>query len=133
MKPKIDYDGLIVIDRVIKPLLHCISIPVIPPSFAKSIMLAAHLKLNHPKTTQFEKLVNRSFCSLKTKNLISDLVSNCFTCQADIVLPKEVPNYKNETNPDHPGSHWCCDILKHGKKNIRVSTDNFRHLPSQKY
>ena len=125
LKPKLDHDGLIVVERIIQPHLHKISVPVIPPSFAKSVMLAAHIKLNHPKASQLERLIQRSFCTLKTKNLIADLISSCFTCQADLVIPDETPNYKTETKPSHPGSHWCCDVLKHGKKNIMVSTDNF--------
>ena len=69
-KPKIDHDGLIVIDRVLHHYLHKITVPIIPPSFAKSVMLAAHIKLDHPKSHQFEKRIHRSFCTLKIKNLI---------------------------------------------------------------
>ena len=137
-KPKIDHDGLIVIDRIIQPYLHKITIPIIPPSFAKSVMLAAHIKLKHPKTTQFEKLIFRNFCTLKIKNLVEELSKNCYLCQADLNLPKDIPDFKTETKPEHPGSHWCCDILKHGGKNIMVSTDNFssfticKIIPSEK-
>ena len=137
-KPKISHDGLIVIDRVIKPYLHKITVPVIPPSFAKSVMLAAHIKLKHPKIGQFEKLTSRSFCTLKSKNLIEELSRNCFICQADLNLPKDIPDFKTETKPEHPGSHWGCDVLKHGSINIMVSTDNFssfticKIIPSEK-
>ena len=89
-KPKIDHDGLIVIDRVIQPYLHKITILILPPSFAKSVMLAAHIKLKHPKTTQFEKLIFRNFCTLKIKNLVEELSKNCYLCQADLNLPKEL-------------------------------------------
>ena len=137
-KPKLAHDGLIVIDRVIQPYLHKITVPIIPPSFAKSVMLAAHVKLKHPKNAQFEKLIYRSFCTLKIKNLIEELSKNCFICQADLNLPKSIPDFKTETKPQHPGSHWGCDVLKHGNKNIMVSTDNFssfticRIIPSEK-
>lgn len=137
-KPKLEHDGLIVIDRIIQPFLHKVTVPVIPPSFAKSVLLAAHIKLNHPKASQLKKLVFRSFCTLKIKNLISALIDNCFTCQADLQLPQGPGVYNNETKPNHPGSHWCCDVLKHGGKNIMVSTDNFssftitKMIPSEK-
>ena len=124
-KPKLEPDGLVVIDRVIQPYLHKLTVPVLPPSFARSVMLAAHIKMDHPKAAQFEKLIFRSFCTLKIRNLIKDLIDNCFTCQADLNLPQGTPEFNTETKPNHPGSHWSCDILKHGGKNIMVSTDNF--------
>ena len=123
--PKLDYDGLIIVDRVIKPHLINLKIPVVPPNFAKSILLAAHLKLGHPKPAQLEKIAFRSFCSLKVKNLIKDLFNNCYTCQADLVIPKEKPTFVTESKPKCPGEYWTCDILKHGKKNIMMCTDNF--------
>ena len=57
--PKLDHDGLIVVDRVVKPHLINIKVPVLPPDFAKSILLAAHLKLGHPKLAQLKKMVFR--------------------------------------------------------------------------
>ena len=137
-KPKLEKDGLIVVDRMIQPNLHKIAVPIIPPSFAKSVLLAAHIKLNHPKMSQFEKLVSRSFSTLKTKNMIAELIQNCYTCQADRSFSKEIQSFSTDTIPKHPGSHWCCDILKHGGKNVMVSTDNFssftvtKIIPSEK-
>ena len=123
--PKLDHDGLITVERMIKPHLINTKVPVIPPNFAKSILLAAHLKMGHPKPTQLEKLVSRSFCSLRTKNLIKELFNNCYTCQADLTIPKEQPNFVTETKPQYPGAYWSCDVMKHGNKNIMVCTDNF--------
>lgn len=123
--PKLDYDGLVVVERVLQPHLINFSVPILPPNFAKSITLAAHIKLDHPKPAQFEKIIFRSFCALKVKNLIKELFDNCFTCQADLTIPKEVPNFKTESKPSCPGAYWSCDVMKHGRKNIMVSTDNF--------
>ena len=124
-QPKLDYDGLVVIERVLQPHLISLQVPIIPPNFARSILLAAHLKLGHPKPSQLEKMVFRSFCTLKVKNMIKDLFENCFTCQADLIIPKEAPNFKTESKPKCPGVYWTCDVMKHGKKNIMVCTDNF--------
>ena len=85
--PKLDYDGLVVIERVLQPHLVNLTVPILPPNFAKSIMLAAHIKLGHPKPAQLEKIIFRSFCTLKVKNLIKELFENCYTCQADLTLP----------------------------------------------
>ena len=123
--PKLDYDGLVVIERVLQPHLINLTVPILPPNFAKSIMLAAHIKLGHPKPAQLEKIIYRSFCTLKVKNLIKELFENCYTCQADLVLPKEAPVFKTETKPQCPGVYWSCDVMKHGRKNIMVCTDNF--------
>ena len=123
--PRLDHDGLVVVDRVLKPTLVSLSVPIIPQNFAKSIMLAAHIKLDHPKPAQFEKLIFRNFCALKIKTLIKELFDNCFTCQADLVAPSEAPIFKTESKPSCPGAYWSSDVMKHGKKNIMVSTDNF--------
>ena len=55
--PKLDYDGLIVTEKIIQPHLISLKVPLIPPNFARSILLAAHIKLGHPKPAQLEKLV----------------------------------------------------------------------------
>ena len=123
--PRLDHDGLVVVDRVLQPTLVSLSVPILPQNFAKSIMLAAHIKLNHPKPAQFEKLIFRNFCAIKIKNLIKELFDNCFTCQADLVVPSEAPIFKTESKPSCPGAYWSSDVMKHGKKNIMVSTDNF--------
>ena len=123
--PKLDHDGLVVVERLLQPHLVNLSVPILPPNFAKSIMLAAHIKLDHPKPSQFEKIVFRNFCTIKIKNLIKELFENCYTCQADLVIQAEAPNFKTESKPSCPGVYWSCDVMKHGKKNIMVSTDNF--------
>ena len=123
--PKLDYDGLVVVERVLQPHLLNLKVPILPPNFAKSVLLAAHIKLDHPKPSQFEKLVFRSFCTIKIKNLIKELFENCYTCQADLVIKMEAPEFKTESKPACPGVYWSCDVMKHGKKNIMVSTDNF--------
>ena len=46
--PKLEPDGMVVIDRVIQPYLHKITVPILPPSFAKGVMLAAHIILKQP-------------------------------------------------------------------------------------
>ena len=124
-EPKLDHDGVIIVERIIKPHLINLKVPIIPPNFAKSILLAAHLKMGHPKPAQMEKIVFRSFCSLKTKNLIKELYTNCYTCQADLKIPKEQPAFVTESKPQCPGAYWSCDVMKHGGKNIMICTDNF--------
>ena len=125
LNPKINRDGLIVVDRTIQPHLLNLQVPIIPSSFATSIISAVHVKLNHPNMNQMIKACNRNFCVLKQRQQIESVVKSCINCLSQAKLPRSTKEFQNETKPSHPGTHWAADVNKHSGQTILVCTDNF--------
>ena len=71
--------------------------------------------------------------------MIKELFEACYICQADKVPSEHSEHFQTGSKPPCPGSYWTCDVMKHGKKNILVCTENFssftvcKILPSEKH
>ena len=64
--------------------------------------------------------------------MIEDICDNCYLCNSLKKLPAEIPKFSPSGPPKHPGTHWSADVMKYGKKNILVATDNLSSFTTAK-
>ena len=121
---KVEDDGLLVVEKAVPHSIVKIKVPVIPRNIARGILHSTHIKLDHPPCSQNKKAMDRYCFSLDQNKTIDDICKNCHLCNSLLKLPVEIPNFSPSDPPEHPGTHWTADVMKYGKKNILVATDN---------
>ena len=121
---KVANDGLIVIEKDVPHSIAKVKVPVLPRDIARGILHSTHIKLDHPTCSQNKKAMDRYCFSIDQNKTIDDICNNCHLCNSLRMLPVEIPNFSPSEPPEHPGTHWTADVMKYGKKNILVASDN---------
>ena len=98
---------------------------VIPRRFSYGLLYGMHINLQHPSPFQLKKVVDTKFFLLDRDKIIKDIWQSCLLCQSIAHIPKEIEAFKANEIPDHPGKGFTIDILKHAKKLVVVTVDNF--------
>ena len=118
-------DGLLVVRMFDKHLMREVGRVVVPPNLLDSILMAIHLRLQHPTAYQMQIIFDKYFFSIGVKQTIDNLISNCFICLGLKKFPKELQGFDPKLFPEQPGSHMNIDIVKRSGQLIAVNTDLF--------
>ena len=121
---KVTDDGLIVVEKNVPHSIAKVQVPVIPRDIARGILHSTHIKLDHPTCSQNKKAMDRYCFSIDQNKTIDEICNNCHLCNSLRTLPVEIPNFSPSEPPEHPGTHWTADVMKYGKKNVLVASDN---------
>ena len=121
---KITNDGLIVVEKAVPHSIAKVNVPILPRDIARGILHSTHIKLDHPTCSQNKKAMDRYCFSIDQIKVIEDICNNCHLCNSLKRLPAEIPNFSPSEPPQHPGTHWTADVMKYGKKNILIASDN---------
>ena len=124
-KASISKDGLLVVKHTIQLSTTKLEKIVVPTSYLDSLISQIHLKHQHPAKSQFTQLFNKYFFAQGSSAAIDAYYDNCQLCKAAQTLPKQLLNYKTETNAKQPGTHFGIDVLRRAKQKIMVCTDQF--------
>ena len=98
---------------------------VIPKRFSYGLLYGMHINLQHPTPFQLKRVVDTKFFILDRDKIIKEIWQKCLLCQSVASIPREIENFKPNEMPNHPGESFTVDILKHNKKIVTVTTDNF--------
>ena len=124
-KAHIASDGLLVVDHTIPLSTTKIERIVVPTTYLDSLMSQIHASFNHPAKSQFAQIFSKYFFAHNSTAAIDNLYEACQVCKASQNLPKQLYQYKTETNAKQPGTHFNIDVLKRAKQKIMVCTDQF--------
>ena len=127
---KLAKDGLLVVHR--EELFHRRTEQiVVPRQYLHGLLVAIHLKLQHPSNTQLKKVFNRAYYSLDAERALSEVSSSCDTCMS---LQKMSNRYleQSSTKPESIGSHFNADVVKREKQNILVLRENISAFTTAK-
>lgn len=128
---KVSKDGLLVIYRQ-EPFHTASEKIVVPRMYLHGLLVALHLKLQHPSKLQLKKVFNRIFYALDADRAISDVSDSCHTC----VSLQKMPNTyleQSTTAPAFIGSHFGADVLKRANQNILVVRENVSSFTTTKF
>ena len=95
-------DGLLTMRRGngLAPPRECI---VVPRHLLDGLLLAIHIKLNHPSAYQLKNVVSRYFYALDMDNAISRMSESCHQCNALKTIPHTVVE---QSTSDPPRCGW---------------------------
>ena len=114
---KVDKDGLLVHEKQVllepKPR-HLI---VVPQAYLRALVLQLHTYCDvHTTEHQTDLLFGRMFWSIRSKDVIKDVVNECKLCLSTKSFPKQLLQYHTETTPKSICSHFAADVMVKGKK-----------------
>ena len=112
-------DGLLIMRRGngLAPPRECI---VVPRHLLDGLLLAIHIKLNHPSAYQLKNVVSRYFYALDMDNAISRMSESCHQCNALKTIPHTVVEQSTSDPPDAVGVSFATDVLRRERQLILV-------------
>ena len=72
-----------------------------------------------------EKIFNRYYFGINTKNHIDEIVDQCITCKANKTIPNTSHQFMPMSKPSHPGMIFNADIMVRNRQKILVCRDIF--------
>jgi hypothetical protein len=118
-------DGVLVAPQLDTKTMRNINRVAVPPSYLPTLLTIIHMKCNHPSRYQMDQVFHRYFFAPPGLDAqLSKLYEQCFTCQS-LRKFKQPTDFAPPTSPDHPGTHFQSDIIKHERQLIMVTTDLF--------
>ena len=121
-------DNGVLIQRKPNPYGRDYELIIVPCSLAAGLISALHLRLNHPKRTQFKKIWNRYFFAIDGENLIDECTKSCSLCTSLQKLPKELFHQSSSEVPTSIGTHFSADIIRREKQLIFIMLENFSNF-----
>ena len=124
-KASIANDGLLVVKQTIPLSATIIERIVVPSAYVDSLLLQIHNNFQHPAKSQLTHMFNKYFFAQGSSAAIDTLYETCQLCKASQSLPKQLYEFKTETNAKQPGTHFNVDVLKRARQKIMMCTDQF--------
>lgn len=97
---------------------------MIPRGVAYGLVLALHIRLNHPSPCQLKRAFSRSFFALDSDSLIEETSQDCGLCRASRSLPKSLVEQSTSTPPTMMGIRYSRDVFKQQKQLIFVARED---------
>lgn len=93
---------------------------VIPRAVIEGLVVALHVRLNHPSVSQLRRAFGRHFFALDSDNVIQHVTSSCHLCIATQSLPRALVEQTSLEPPPTMGLRFACDVLKQQRQLILV-------------
>ena len=123
-------DGLVVV-RQQEPFQATKEKIVVPKNYIHGLLVAIHLKLQHPSKAQLRKIFNKAYYALDAEKMISDVTDMCDIC---VSLRNMTNKYLEQSTslPQFMGSHFNADVVKRDTQNILVLRENISSFTTAK-
>ena len=112
-------DGLLVVKRDTS-LLGPREAIVVPRSAIDGLLVALHIKLNHPSAHQLSQVVARYYFALDMKTAIERLTQSCHTCVSLRSFPKHQREQSTSSPPAGIGRALAADVMRRAQQKILV-------------
>ena len=112
-------DGLLVVCRN-EPLAPCRESIVVPRQVLDGLLMALHLKLDHPSKHQMKLVVRRYFFALDMDKNIDGVCDGCHQCAALLQSPHTLIEQTTSEPPDVIGTSFAADVLKGSRQLVLV-------------
>jgi hypothetical protein len=121
-------DGLLVARVPIENTTAMRELIIVPQSFVPALLTQLHIEENFPSHYQLLKHFRHSYFAIDCERIAKEVTENCYKCEADKPLTKEIATFTTVSDPDHPGSHYNADIIQRKSQCIFVLRDQFSCL-----
>ena len=115
-------DGLLVVRDVSALQLdrECI---VVPKSIIKGLLMAFHLRFDHPTAHQLNQVVKRYFYAINLDKLVVSVSDSCDVCNSLKFVPEGLCK-QSSTPPSSMGTSFAFDVVNREKQRIAVLCEN---------
>jgi hypothetical protein len=112
-------DGLLVVRRKqnLAPCRECI---IIPRQVLSGLLMALHIKLDHPSTHQLRSIVGRYFYALDIDKNIESITKSCYQCASLQNVPKARIEQSSTDPPEGIGISFAADVLRRERQLILI-------------
>ena len=118
-KVTIARDGLLIVRRA-NPLCPTQETIVVPKGVLDGLLVALHVKLEHPPANELSSVFERYFFALDTKKHISAVSDHCHTCASLKKVPHSMIPQSSSEPPAAIGIQFAADIIKRARQLILV-------------
>ncbi len=112
-------DGLLVV-RDVSPLQMDHERIVVPQSFIKGVLMAFHLRFDHPTSHQLHQIVKRYFYAINLDKHISSVSDSCDACNSLKYVPEGLCQHSTNQSPMAVGTSFAFDVINREKQRIAV-------------
>ena len=99
---------------------------VVPKDFVPAIISQLHHReANHPSQYQLEKLFNKYYFGIHSKQVIADVSDQCILCKSNKYMAPLKTEYQAISKPEHPGCLFNIDVMKRNNQKVMVCRDLF--------
>lgn len=115
----ISKDGLLIhkLDEPLAPVRECI---IVPRHAIDGLLLALHIKFEHPTKHQLKQMFKRYFYTLDLDRVLETLYDNCHTCASLKNTPDMLLKQSSCDPPDAVGVSFAADVIKRYRQVILV-------------
>ena len=92
---------------------------VVPLSFIKGLLMAFHLKLDHPTANQLLQVVKRYFYAINLDKHVAQVSDSCETCNSIKFVPPGLCDQSSSV-PSSVGASFSVDVINREKQKIAV-------------
>ena len=118
-KVVIAHDGLLVV-RDVSPLRIDRERIVVPRNFVKGLLMAYHLKFDHPTAHQLNQLIKRYFYAINIDKHITDVSESCDTCNSLKFVPDGLCDQSSLGPSPSVGTSFAFDVINRERQKIAV-------------
>ena len=111
-------DGLLVV-RDVSPLQLDRERIVVPKDFIKGLLMAFHLRFNHPTAHQLGQVVKRYFYAINLDKHVASVSETCDVCNSLKFVPEGLCK-QSSTPPSSIGASFAFDVMNREKQRIAV-------------
>ena len=98
---------------------------LVPQHMLSAFVTALRLRFSHPANTQLQKIFNRYFYSMGSRDVIRDITQVCAHCASLATLPPERPEYSTSVPPSAPGLRFASDVMRLERQFMKLTRDDF--------
>ena len=99
---------------------------VVPKDFVPAIASQLHHRTsNHPSQYQLEKLFNKYYFGIHSKQAIAEITNECVLCKSNKYIAPFKTEYQAISRPDHPGRIFNIDVMRRNNQKVMVCRDLF--------
>ena len=112
-------DGLLVV-RDVSPLQLDRERIVVPQNFIKGLLMAFHLRFEHPTAHQLSQVVKRYFYAINLEKHITSVTDACDVCNSLKFVPEGLLTQTSTPQPSSIGVSFAFDVINREKQRIAV-------------
>ena len=112
-------DGLLVVRRC-DPFSTPVDLIVVPRNVLDGLVIALHIKLDHPTKHQLDLVLRRHFYALDMNKSIVNTCDSCHICASLKKVPESLVKQSSESPPDAVGISFAADCIKRNRQIILI-------------
>ena len=112
-------DGLLIVQQcdALAPSREAI---VVPEEVLPGLLIALHLRLNHPSQSELSRIVKRYFWAIKLDSALEQVSEKCYTCASLRKVPKSLIPESTSDPPESVGCNFAADVMCRERQKILV-------------